>query len=533
MPLPFDSRSQTALVEWLAHGSAYPDAPRSVEIEETHISWVFLTDRHAYKLKKAVRFDFLDFSTAAKRRVACEQELRLNARMAPGVYLAVLPIARGEAGGFRWGEPAIDWVVQMRRLPAGRMLDELIRRDLLTAAEIDQLGQTLASFYAAAPPLSVEPESYREAYLARVRATWGELAEAGHGLDPLAVERVNSAQQRYLELRADLIRGRARAGRLIEGHGDLRPEHVCLADRPLVFDCIEFNTAFRQIDVADELCFLAMECDRLGRGDVGAAALERYRRQTGDAPPTELLAFYKAYRASVRAKVAALRAAEHGEAEADRREAAAYLRLAEGYVRQLPAPPLVVVRGLTGTGKSTLARQLTERLGARCLRTDEIRRELLGPEDAAAKYRPEARAAVYEELFRRADELLRAGFMVVLDGTFLLRSQRRRAAALAAAQGLPQVVFRCACPAEEARSRIARRLAQGSDPSEARPELYAEQAAGEEPDDADCPRQQTLETYPPDAALLSRAMSWLAAALPAAASSAPPEVVSCVRHVRR
>ncbi len=507
-------QAQSALVEWLSTPAAFPDHPANVEIAETHISWVFLTPDFVYKLKKPVRFDFLDFSTLEQRKAACEEELRLNQRMAPGVYLRVLAVSRTPAGSFTWGGGGrvVDWLVHMRRLPAERMLDDLVRRVALEDADLDRLAETLARFYAQAGATTIAPADYVAAYASRVAATARELADPRHGLDAVQVERVNSAQQRYLALAADIVGARAAAGRVIEGHGDLRPEHICLVDPPAIFDCIEFNAAFRRIDVIDELSFLAMECDQLGRPDVGREILARYRAESGDEAPEELVNFYKAYRASVRAKVAALRAAEHAGAESarDRREAATYLALADRYVAELPRPPLVVVRGISGSGKSTLAAQLAERLGARLLRTDEVRKELGSAANHAERYRPEARAAVYDVLFARAADLLAQGLMVLLDGTFLEQALRRRACETAEAAGVRCVQLHCVVAAETAQQRIARRQAQGTDASEATPALVLQQLAANEPEE---PAFPAVEISTERASACDRATSALAAAV--------------------
>jgi aminoglycoside phosphotransferase family enzyme/predicted kinase len=487
-----------SLVKWLSQPASYPARPSTVETVETHISWVFLTPELVFKLKKPVRFDFLDFSTAEKRKAACEEELRLNRRMAPGVYLQVLPVRTEGENGFSFdgdGPPA-DWLVQMKRLPGERMLDEQIRRQTLSAAEIDKLARMLAEFYQQAAAVEMMPEEYRSAYEQRVLATAKELSDPRHVLDPVRVERVNTAQQRFLWLSAGMLRERVAGGRVIEGHGDLRPEHVCLVDPPAVFDCIEFNAAFRRIDVADELSFLAMECDRLERPEIGQAVLARWQRLSHDQPAPALLNFYKAYRASVRSKVAALRASEHAgrQQETDSQEASEYLTLADRYVAALPRAPLVLVRGISGAGKSTLAASLVKRLGARWLRTDEIRREVVGHLSSNERYRPESRAAVYDEVFRRAGDALRQGLMVLLDGTFLEREQRRRAAVLAETQGIGCLQLHCTVTPAIAKQRIAARLAKEADASEATPELVDRQLSELEADDESCPPTETLDS---------------------------------------
>jgi aminoglycoside phosphotransferase family enzyme len=307
-------------------------------MRETHISWVFLTDRFAYKLKKPVRYDFLDFSTPQARRAACEAELRLNQRLARDIYLEVLPIARNLHGRLRWGGSSapVDWVVKMRRLPADRMLDGLIRSGCLSNTDVDKLASTLARFFHEASPLVIAPGDYRQSLQDHVRGNRRELLAPSHALPAEMTKRIHAAQLRFLELQPDRFDERVCDGRVIEGHGDLRPEHICLLHQPVIFDCIEFNADLRRLDVADELSFLSMECDRLGADWVGDRVIQAYRRISNDPVAEDVLNFYKSYRACVRAKVAALRADQVQPAmpHADP-DSLAYLKLADRYAATL------------------------------------------------------------------------------------------------------------------------------------------------------------------------------------------------------
>ena len=293
--------------------------PRAVELIETHISWVFLTDRFAYKLKKPVHFSFLDFSTVAKRHRACLDELRLNRRLAGDVYLDVLPIGQRAGGDFVWGDrgEVVDWVVKSRRLPDAACLQKHLVRGQLAGRAVDALAQFLADFYRQQPPLTLRPEQTRSRLVQWIRDNQGDLSECV----PDEIHRINAihaGQLRYVATHIALLDSRVCDGRYIEGHGDLRPEHVYLLPQPVVIDCIEFSSELRGVDIVDDLSFLAMECDRLSRPDVGACILQTYRTVVGDQPPASLLAFYKSYRACVRAKVNALRATqETGEARAE------------------------------------------------------------------------------------------------------------------------------------------------------------------------------------------------------------------------
>jgi len=503
-PIPSDSPSAASqpstnlALQCLADPRSYPDHPRTVQRIDTHASSVFLTDRTVYKLKKPVRFDFLDFSTVEKREQACREELRLNRRMAPSVYTAVVPITLqpdGSAAIGGSGRP-LDWVVQMRRLPAERMLDELIRSHRLTDADIRRLADFLGKYYAAAEPLVLRTDEFLASLIEHVEENFRTLC-AAPGVELAQVRRVHTPQLRLLKCNLDLFRSRVLDGRVIDGHGDLRPEHVCLLDPPVVFDCLEFSASLRHVDVLDELCFLAMECDALQAESVGQSMLDAYRKASHDRPPQALVTFYKAYRACVRAKVAALRATQlTGEAtDAQLRLVAQYLDLAEGYLQAAGVRPLLlVVSGLMGSGKSTLARAFSDELGIEILRTDAVRDELFPEKDAAddfaqGRYRPEARRQVYDEVFRRATMQLAAGNSVVLDGTFAEATSQDAALQCAEAAGADVRFVQCTCPRDVALQRIeSRRRQNPADPSEARPELYDRQAAA---------RQQSEGCGPP------------------------------------
>ncbi len=486
------SCSSAAIAEWLKRPQAYKEPTTRVETKETHISWVFLTDRYVYKLKKPVRFDFLDYSTIEARHAACLKEVQLNERQAPGVYRGVVPVMADASGRLVLGGPGrpADWLVKMRRLPADRMLDELIHSARLTSEEVLQLAVSLAGFYQRLSPLTIEASDYCRAIEAHVRANRNELLKPSHGLPVSLVKRVHASQLRFFQLGRAQLEGRVCDGRIVEGHGDLRPEHICLNGAPAVFDCIEFNEELRRLDVVDELGFLSMECDRLGADWVGERVVETYRGLCHDQFSVQLWNFYKSYRACVRAKVAVLRRAEVAQTgEPPTGSAVEYLCLADRYAAALGPPTLIVVSGLMGTGKTTLAEGIAHSLGCELIQTDHLRREMFGPSRAPAgygqgNYCPENRQLVYDEMFRRAREALTEGLSVILDGAFLAASQRRRAVDLVHAEGAVACVVRCHCPPEVALERLADRARRSDAFSEARPELFAAQNQQQEPDPA-------------------------------------------------
>lgn len=271
------------------------------------MSFVFLTRAHAYKLKKPVRYEELDFRTEERRRRCCEAELRLNRRLARSVYLGLLPVRRTREGALGLGGSGrtLDWLVVMRRLPSDRMLDTALARPALERAEVLPVARHLAAFYARSRPIEISPRAHRRRLRRGVLRDVRELSRPELGLDASRVAAVGDALLRWLEQHRALLDARVRAGRVVEGHGDLRPEHVCLGPEPAILDCLEFSRPLRAVDPADELAFLGLECERLGRPEVGGWFVDAYRDATRDEPPAELLRFYRSQRALRRATLAA------------------------------------------------------------------------------------------------------------------------------------------------------------------------------------------------------------------------------------
>ena len=296
----------------LCRPETYPEAPARIEVVETHMSFVFLTPRQAYKIKKPVRYEFLDFSTLELRHRYCEEELRLNQRLAPGVYQAVVALVQGSNGRLRLGEAGtiVEWLVQMKRLPRKHMLDERIRHGAIAEPELLALAARLAEFYLDCVPEPLTTQDYQSRLAKEIdidrRALESETGDLGHR----QVGETTAALSTFIERRRALFEKRIVEGRIVEGHGDLRPEHVCLLDEPVVFDCLEFNRRLRVVDAADELSYLALECERMGAGHVGSTLIEGYRQRSGDTPPARLIDFYKARRASLRARLSILRTRE-------------------------------------------------------------------------------------------------------------------------------------------------------------------------------------------------------------------------------
>lgn len=328
-------------IAFLRQPSSYKENPARVETVQTHMSWIFLTERFVYKLKRPVRLDFLDFSTLERRRLNCLEELRLNRRLAADIYLEVIALTVGESGKLELGgegEP-VDWLVKMRRLPRESMLDRVIARRQVEHSDVREVARVLAAFYRQAKPEVLATDEYLWQFQLEVKANDRALSEPEYFLPEKQIGLISKALLNYLSRARTVFDARVRSHRIIEAHGDLRPEHICLLDPPVIIDCLEFNRRLRVLDVADELGFLAMECEHAGAAFIGPVLFETYWQCSGDDPPSLLVCFYKAYRAQMRAKLSVwhLKDCDCAEQEKWLRHTRAYLRLAASYAETLLA----------------------------------------------------------------------------------------------------------------------------------------------------------------------------------------------------
>ena len=316
------------------------ERPARVEARETHISWVFLTDRLVYKLKKPVRHALFDLRPLAARRRNCLVEVRLNRRLAPDVYLGIEPLTFAPDGGglrFAGDGSIVDWLVVMRRLPENLMLDRALRTGGPERRDLDRVAFRLARFYQGLAPEPVSPETRRRWYQGEIDLSWQGLSRKEFALDHARIERIAGRLGDFLRIRPELLTERHRERRIVEGHGDLRPEHICLERDPVIIDCLEFSRALRLVDPADELAFLALECAMLGQADVGRRLQRSYETMTGDRPSEPLISWYLAFRALLRARLLVLHSLEPGprSPEAWLAQAERYLDAALGYTDAL------------------------------------------------------------------------------------------------------------------------------------------------------------------------------------------------------
>jgi uncharacterized protein len=331
-----DAASLAEKIEHLSRVESYAEGATAVEIIETHMSVVFLTDRYVYKLKKPVRYPFLDLSTMQSRRFNCEEEVRLNRRLARNVYVGVVPLVFSTHGlhlAGEGGEP-VDWLVKMIRLPRHLMLDRALAERRVGESEIARFTRVLAGFYRDTQRIAIEPQIYRERLAQQLVDHHHALINPEFGLNRRQLQTIESRQLAFLHDDSELLAERVRRRCIVEGHGDLRPEHVCLAAEPVFIDCLEFNRDLRILDPVDELGYLAMECRVIGASYVGDLVFDTYRACTGDAPDSRLISFYQSGRALLRAKLAAWHLEDHLSESARAMWLARsrkYLDAAEGY----------------------------------------------------------------------------------------------------------------------------------------------------------------------------------------------------------
>ena len=478
-PIRINPRGLRRLIKRLATPEGLGHPVEDLEVLETHISCVLLAGPFAYKFKKPVDFGFLDFSTLDQRRFYCEEELRLNTRLAPELYLAVVAVTGTENSPRLGGSGApIEYCVKMRRFPSAAQLDRVLARGELTAGHIEALARSIAQFHARAECASAD-------------APYGSASQVGQyalenfthiGTGPPEIDSgaeltsLCAWTETQLERHRNLIEARKRRGRVRHCHGDLHLTNmVSMGGEIVIFDGIEFNAGLSCIDVMSEIAFLLMDLDVRERPDLGSIFLDRYLEESGDYEGLPLLDLYRVYRSLVRAKVAFLEYQSGGDKPVCLARYERHLALAGRYAEPRPAGLIVLTHGVSGAGKTMHSAALIPRLGALRIRSDVERKRLAGLSAeaktesavAAGMYDAAMTERTYERLKDLAGIVSDCGIPVIVDATFLVRARREEFAALARSLGAPLRILDFRAGEATLRARIRQRGAEGHDASEA------------------------------------------------------------------
>lgn len=491
-----------ALVTALSEPSFYDYPVDEVRFLQTHISSVFLTGRFVYKLKKPVNFGFLDYSTVELREKNCRAEVELNRRLAPSVYIDAVPITmEGDRVTLDGGGEIVDWVVVMGELDGDLLGTEVLERGELTKEHMQALVDVLVPFYrSAATGEGIDDYGSVNAVKFNTDENFSQTeAYVGKLVSRDRFEHIRSWTDTFYEEHVELFERRIAEGRTRESHGDLHLRNIFFEDEPVIFDCIEFNERLRCGDIAVDIAFLAMDLDFNGRQDLSKVFIDRYVEASGDTELVDMLDFYKCYRAYVRGKIACFTstdpALDAGAQRAQRNLARRYFGLAYEYSGGTERASLVVLYGLMGTGKTSVARYLREKLGWHVLSTDAVRKQISGIGENTrvyvpyneGLYSPEMNARTYAEVCERAENLLHGGFPVIVDGAFKRQSERDPVIEAARRTGARLVFLQTTCGGDEQHQRLEGRQ-QHDTRSDGRVELMEQQRGDFEPanPDAEC-----------------------------------------------
>ena len=476
-----------SLIAALQNPSLYPHPVEGFQVIETHISWVLLTGPFAYKIKKPMNFGFLDFTALSARQHFCQEELRLNQRLTEGLYLEVIPLTgSAEAPQLGGDGQAIEYALKMRQFPQSGLLSTLQANGELTIGHIDELANQIAHFHLSAPKVGPENE------LGSPDSVMAPVAQNFEQIRPFLSDKADLQQLEALKAWAEssferlkpLLVQRKADGFIRECHGDIHLGNAAQIDGKVVlFDCIEFNEPFRMTDVYADIGFLAMDLEDRGLKTLSRRLISQYLELTGDYQGLELFNFYKAYRAMVRAKIALFSIpadADGVQRAASLRQYRNYANLAESY-SAIPSPFLTITHGVSAVGKSQVAQRLVQSLGTIRLRADVERQRLFATSGTEERYSAQAHEATYARLHELAGQVLRAGFSVVLDATYLKHAQRQAAANVAQTYGVPFLILDCQAQQSVIEGWLKQRQAENNDPSEATLDVLHAQQANREP----------------------------------------------------
>ncbi|APV43594.1 hypothetical protein Dform_00231 [Dehalogenimonas formicexedens] len=483
------------IIQALLDPAHYPeDAPVEVKLIQTQMSFVLLTGRHAYKVRKPVNLGYVDYTTLEKRKLFSDKEVSLNRRLCPDAYLGVIPVTRRN-GKIRLGGEGeiIDYAVKMKQLPAEGMLDLRLKSGNVTTEMLESVAKTVSSFHDMA---DTNGEIARFGEMDGIRRNVEENFEQsrpyiGRALSQAQFDRLKTYFDKFLSENAAVFSSRVEERHIRDCHGDLHSAHICFRDHGIcIFDCIEFNDRFRYGDTASEVAFLAMDLDHYGRADLRRVFVDEYARNSGDRGLREVLRFYQAYRAHIRAKVACFKLDDPFVPEAEKAEeltrARGYFDLEMSYIRAKPV--LFIMSGYTGCGKSAVASELARHLGLVYISSDITRKTLAGlPLDQAAGdevdaglYSREMNEQTYQSILMMAEGALKSGDPVVLDATFLSLELRKKAVDIALRKGADYVIVECRLDESELARRLEQRMT-GKSVSDGTWQVYLSQKAKAEP----------------------------------------------------
>ena len=479
------------LLKSMINPNFYPHKPAAVELVQTHISYVFIAGDIVYKIKKPVNFGFLDFTSLEKRKFYCEEELRLNRRLAPSIYLDVVPISQDSAGNIILGttEKVIDYAVRMKKLPLTKMLKTLLANGQTDEKTMDAVADKIAAFHKIAQTggridemgnIATVRHNHEENFTQTLNYINVTIPEYQYNF-------IKDYVENFLAQKKALFEKRVASDKIRDCHGDLHLEHICIADEIVIFDCIEFNERFRFGDVAAEVAFLTMDLDFNGYLQQAEAFVKSYLKYSGDTDMLILLNFYRCYYAYVRGKVISFRLDQKDITENERQQIAntakLYFDLAYSYAAHLEKPVLILTAGLMGSGKSYQARHLAARFGAQIIRTDVLRKELLNinPTDqhyvefGQGTYSDNISRLTYDKAYELAESAIKSGKPVIIDASFKRRTERQKAMRLAQKLGVPFYIIECTCRDEIVKMRLDKRMKEKDNASDGRWEIYAAQ----------------------------------------------------------
>lgn len=479
------------LVDSLTKAEFYPHGPSSVELIQTHISYIFIAGEYVYKVKKDVDFGFLDFTTLEKRKYYCEEELRLNRRLAPDIYLDVMPIYEDGHGNLhiKNGETIVDYAVVMKKIPEERMLNRLLKKEEVGKSVMSDIARKISEFHKdAATGGKIDQIGGFET----VRHNHEENFQQTESYIDITIPKsrysfIKSYVNNFLKKNRSLFEKRVAEHRIRDCHGDLHLQHICIADDILIFDCIEFNERFRYLDVAAEISFLAMDLDYNGYPQYGKAFIDAYLKYSNDSEIVTLLNFYKCYFAYVRGKVIGFRindrSIDEGEREMAIDTASLYFDLAYRYAARPERATLILIAGLMGTGKSVLAKNLEQPLDAKVIRSDVIRKEMLKIPPSERRYDDfkegiysvEISRRTYDKALQLAESEIREGRSTIIDASFTSKNERKRAFDVASSMNADFFIIECICPEEIVKERLNTRAYDSKEASDGRWEIFESQ----------------------------------------------------------